>query len=282
MKEVKLPKAPQSIQKGVPLKLVLDKPAVTQLGKNLMIVNSNFNATGFVEKVMQDIEPLGLKDRALLIAKLLREYLPNNFSEAITDILNSLTPPLKETDNLGLSGMFYLPHVSFVALYGLDKKYNRDIDPFDISMKAQYQLTKRFSSEFSIRSFLIDQEERTFETLYKWMNDPDPHVRRLCSEGTRPRLPWAQKIPSLVKDPSPSFRILEKLKNDTDLYVRRSVANHVGDIAKDNLEMALELCESWLPKSSNKLKWVVRHALRYPAKKGNEEALRIRLMAKKT
>ncbi len=281
MTEVELPKAPHSIQKGVPLKLVLDKPAVVQIGKNLKIVNSGFNATEFVERVMQDIEPLALKDRGILIANVLREYLPNDYSKAIAILLNSLTPPLKETDNLGLSGLFYMPHVSFVALYGLDKKYNNNIDPFDTSMKAQYELTKRFTSEFSIRTFLIDQPKRTFETLYKWMNDPDPHVRRLCSEGTRPRLPWAQKISSLVIDPSPSFIILEKLKDDSNLYVRRSVANHVGDIAKDNLEIALKLCQSWLPKSSNELKWVVRHALRHPAKKKNAEALKIRAMAKK-
>lgn len=282
MKEVKLPVAPHSIQKGIPLKRVLDEPAVVQLGKNLKIVNNGFDANAFVTRVMQDIEPLALKDRSILIAKVLREYLPNNYSEAIANLLDSLTPPLKETDNLGLSGLFYMPHVSFVARYGLDKNYNNNRDPFDTSMHAQYELTKRFTSEFSIRTFLIDQPERTFEVLYKWMNDPDPHVRRLCSEGTRPRLPWAQKIPSLVIDPTPSLVILEKLKDDTDLYVRRSVANHVGDIAKDNLDTAFELCESWLPGASNELKWIVRHALRHPSKKGNAQALTIRTKAKKT
>jgi len=281
MIKIKLPKAPNSIQKGVPLKLVLDKAAVTQLGKNIKSANREFNYEGFVQRVMQEIDPLSLKERGSFIAEVLREYLPNNYSEAIEIILKSLTPPLLETDNLGLSGLFYMPHVAFVANYGLDKKYNNDTDPFDTSMRAQYELTKRFTSEFSIRPFLIDQPGRTFDVLYKWMDDPDPHVRRLCTEGSRPRLPWAQKISSLVTDPSPSFRILEKLKNDENLYVRRSVANHVGDIAKDNLAIALEICESWLPQSSNELKWVVRHSLRHPAKKGNKEALRIRTLAKK-
>ncbi len=281
MKEIRLPEAPHSIQKGVPLKLVLDKAAVNQLAINLKAVDSHFNKTDFIEKVMQNIEPLALKERGVFIAKVLREYLPDNYSDAISILLRSLTPPLKRTDDLGLSGLFYMPHVSFVAMYGLDKEYNNNRDPFDISMKAQYELTKRFSSEFSIREFLVAQPERTFDILYKWMNDSDPHVRRLCSEGTRPRLPWAQKIQSLVVDPSPSFRILENLKNDVDLYVRRSVANHVGDIAKDNLETALEMCEAWLIDSSNELKWVIRHALRHPAKKGNKDALRIRTLAMK-
>ncbi|PCJ63605.1 MAG: DNA alkylation repair protein [Bacteroidetes bacterium] len=282
MKGLTLPEAPHSIQKGVPLKLVLDKPAVLQLAMNLKIVFKDFNDTGFVERVMRDIEPLALKDRGILIAKNLREFLPNNYSDAIAHLLNSLTPPLKETDNLGLSGLFYMPHVSFVSLYGLDLAYNDNIDPFETSMHAQYELTKRFSSEFSIREFLVDQPERTFKVLYQWMENPDPHVRRLCSEGTRPRLPWAQKIQSLVLDPSPSFRILENLKNDPDLYVRRSVANHIGDIAKDNLDIAMGICESWLPNSSNELKWVIRHALRHPAKKGNTRALGIRTAAKKS
>ena len=112
------------------------------------------------------------------------------------------------------------------------------------------------------------------------MTDNDPHVRRLCSEGTRPRLPWSVKIDSFVKDPSPSIPILEQLKNDPDLYVRRSVANHVGDIAKDNLELALDLCRAWLKDASPELKWVVRHALRNPVKKGNQKAIDLRKKAK--
>jgi len=280
MKQLKLPETGTSIQKGVPLKLVLNKPAINQLGNNLKLVYQNFDKEEFVKELLSEINDLTLKERAIRIADAMNSYLPNNYSKAIEIILNSLTPPLKETSNLGLSGLFYFPHVCFVEKFGLDKAYNNYEDPFDISMNAQFELTKRFSSEFSIRSFITDQPERTFEILYKWMNDSDPHVRRLCSEGTRPRLPWAQKISSLIIDPGPSFIILDKLKDDPDLYVRRSVANHIGDIAKDNLETALEICESWLPKSSSELKWVVRHALRHPAKKGNRQALKIRAMAK--
>ncbi|WP_299531730.1 DNA alkylation repair protein [Ulvibacterium sp.] len=280
MTQLKLPEAPNSIQKGVPLKLVLDEPAITQLGSNLKLVHKAFDEQAFVKEALSHIGPLSLKERGLKIAEVLRKYLPNIYSEAIAVLLASLTPPLQDTENLGLSVMFYLPHVSFVEQYGLDKSYNNNEDPFAISMKAQYELTKRFSSEFSIRAFIIDQPDRTFAVLYDWMNDPDPHVRRLCSEGTRPRLPWAQKIGVLVKDPSPSLPILEQLKNDGNLYVRRSVANHVGDIAKDHLDLALELCESWLNNASKELKWVIRHALRHPAKKNVEKALELRTRAK--
>ena len=118
------------------------------------------------------------------------------------------------------------------------------------------------------------------KVLDKWSEDPNPHVRRLTSEGTRPRLPWAMRIPSFIEDPSPVLPILERLKNDPDLYVRRSVANHMGDIGKDHLDLLLETCERWLAGASKELKWVIRHALRHPSKKGNEAALRIRAAAK--
>ncbi|MEX0287988.1 MAG: DNA alkylation repair protein [Flavobacteriaceae bacterium] len=280
MEVLKLPQTPNSIQKGVPLKLVLDKAAVTQLASNLTLVHPQFKKDVFIKEVLADIEDLTLKERGGHIAEAMKNYLPNTYSEAIKVLLSSLTPPIEDTSNLGLSGMFYLPHVSFVEKFGLDKDYNNNEDPFEISMQAQYELTQRFTSEFSIRRFIIEQPERTFSFLYHWMNDPDPHVRRLCSEGSRPRLPWAQKIDFLVQDPSPSFPILEKLKNDEDLYVRRSVANHIGDIAKDHLEIALELCERWTVDASKELKWVIRHALRHPAKKGDKKALALRAKAK--
>jgi len=163
-------------------------------------------------------------------------YLPNNYSEAVPIILNSLTPALEKTEGNGLAVLFYMPHCSFIANYGLDD--------FEISMDAQYELTKRFTYEYSIRPFIENEQNRTMEVLYKWMKDKNPHVRRLCSEGTRPRLPWSTKIDAFVKDPNPALVVLEYLKNDEDLYVRRSVANHLGDIAKDHLDLALQLCEN--------------------------------------
>jgi 3-methyladenine DNA glycosylase AlkC len=112
------------------------------------------------------------------------------------------------------------------------------------------------------------------------VSDPDPHVRRLCSEGTRPRLPWAPRIPSFIKDPTPVLSILEDLKDDENLYVRRSVANHLGDIAKDHPEVVFSICERWLVDATKEVKWLIRHALRYPAKKQNKRAIQIRISAK--
>lgn len=131
-----------------------------------------------------------------------------------------------------------------------------------------------------MRPFLIKWPQRTLARLQEWTRDADPHVRRLCTEGARPRLPWAMRIPAFVKDPRPTLPILETLKDDPDEYVRRSVANHIGDIAKDHPELAFEISERWLEGASLERKWIIRHALRYPAKKGSMAALRLRKAAK--
>jgi 3-methyladenine DNA glycosylase AlkC len=280
MSVIKIPKAPKSIQKGFPLKLVLGKEAVHQLADNLHLVYEPFNKDAFIKDTLNGIDPLSITERSKHIAESLSKYLPDIYSDAIELILKSLTPPLEKTADNGLAVLFYMPHCSYIAKYGVNPVFNNGIDPFDISINAQYELTKRFTCEYSIRPFIIDNKNRTLEVLYQWMLDEDPHIRRLCSEGTRPRLPWAMKIDSFVKDPSPTIPILEQLKNDPDLYVRRSVANHVGDIAKDNIELALELCEKWLKNASTELKWVIRHALRNPVKKGNKKAIEIRKAAK--
>ena len=280
MSGIQLPPAPATITKGVPLKRVLDIDASTQLANNLHYVYSAFPKEKFVNEFMHNVEELSLTHRGQKLAELMRKYLPQNYSEAVEIILKSLTPPLEKTEDNGLAPMFYMPHCQYVATYGIDPRFNEGKDPFDLSLDVQYELTQRFTCEFSIRHFLIADQERCMERLYEWISDENPHVRRLCSEGTRSRLPWAMKLKSLAEDPGPSLHILESLKDDPVLYVRRSVANHIGDIAKDHLDLALDLCESWIDGASHERKWLIRHALRYPSKKGVERALELRKRAK--
>lgn len=275
----RLPSGPSSIQKGSTLKDLLDRDAIDCLAHNLSIVHPDFNAKGFKKTALEGLEPLAILQRGHHLARALKAHLPSDYDHAISTLLNSLTPPQSDTQDLGLAVFFYLPHVSFIATYGLDPAHNGGRDPFETSMKAQYELTQRFSAEFSIRPFLIQREQETLARLMKWTRDPSAHVRRLCSEGTRPRLPWAMRIPSFVKDPSPVLPILEALKDDVDLYVRRSVANHIGDIAKDHPELAFDICERWAKGASHELKWMIRHAVRHPAKKGVKAALRLRQLA---
>jgi 3-methyladenine DNA glycosylase AlkC len=278
--ELRLPAAPRSIQKGSSLGDLLDREAVGCLAHNISQVHPEFGADAFQRKAMEGLAPLAILQRGQHLARALHEHLPPRYEVAIKILTRSLTPPLAQTEDLGLGGFFYLPHVSFIATYGLDAEHNGGRDPFEISMTAQYEVTRRFSAEFSLRPFLIRWPERTLARLREWTWDPDPHVRRLCSEGARPRLPWAMRIPAFVKDPRPVLPILEVLKDDADLYVRRSVANHVGDIAKDHPELAFELCERWLAGASPERKWLIRHAVRHPAKKGVKAALRLRQLAR--
>ena len=276
----RIPTAPKSIQKGVPLKNLLGQEAAEYLSRNISLVYKNFDSETFCRIALEGLEPLGLMERGRKFAQSLHECLPETYEEAIGILLASLTHPLSSTEDNGLEVFFYLPHSAFVSEYGLAASNNGGQDPFALSMNAQYELTKRFTAEFSIRPFLIASPERTLAVLTEWLSDEDPHVRRLCSEGTRPRLPWGKEIPSFIKDPTPVLPILEILKDDPTLYVRRSVANHLGDIAKDHPNLVFDICREWLVDSSNDLKWLIRHALRHPAKKGDKVALKIRAAAK--
>ena len=152
-----IPSAPRSLQKDIPLKQVLGKEAIDCLANNISFVHAKFKSDAFRQAALNNLEPLGVLDRGKHLAKSLRQYLPQPYPDAIDILLASLTPPLTRTDNFGLAVFFYLPHIYFVSEYGLDF--------FEKSMQAQYELTKRFSAEFSIRPFLIQQQERTLSKL---------------------------------------------------------------------------------------------------------------------
>lgn len=278
-REPRIPEAPRSIQKGSSLADLLGPEAIECLAQNIALADPTFDVAGFQATALHGLQPLSVLQRGQHLAQALRRHLPARYDTAIDILLRSLTPPLKQTDDLGLAVFFYLPHVSFVATYGLDPEHNNGRDPFETSMAAQYELTRRFSAEFSIRPFLNRWPDRTLARLRHWTRDPDPHVRRLCSEGTRPRLPWAMRLPALIKDPRPALPILEALKDDPELYVRRSVANHLGDIAKDHPALVLDLCERWVRGASAQRQWLIRHAVRYHARKGLPAALRLRQQA---
>lgn len=278
---IRIPEAPRSIQKGVSLKSLLDREAIECLAHNVDLVCPKFDGKAFRREALKGLEPLAILQRGQHLAEALRSQLPPKYSEAIAVLIKTLPQPMLGTSELGLGGFFFLPYVRFVATYGLDPGENDGEDPFEISMAAQREITRRFTSEFSMRPFLIRWPVRTLGRLMEWTRDPDPHVRRLCSEGARPRLPWAMRIPAFIQDPTPVLPILEALKDDGDAYVRRSVANHLGDIAKDHPELAYKICRRWAVGASEERKWIIRHAVRLPAKKGVAEALALRELAKR-
>jgi 3-methyladenine DNA glycosylase AlkC len=135
------------------------------------------------------------------------------------------------------------------------------------------EMTKRSSSEFGIRFLLIEDPERALSTMEKWTCDPSHHVRRLVSEGTRPRLPWAMRLPVFIEDPAPLLPLLESLRDDGSEYVRRSVANNLNDIAKDHPDVVAKVARKWLRKAGKDRERLVRHACRTLVKQGHKETL---------
>lgn len=228
-------------------------------------VTKQFDAEKFVSDALEGYEALDLKPRAQHIAQVLRQHLPQDYAQAVEILTASLGPKIEQTENFGMSAFLYFPHVMFVAEYGLDH--------FDISMSFQYELTQRFTAEFSIRPFLEKYPEATLAQLHRWATDPSPHVRRLVSEGSRPRLPWASHLKRFQRDPRPVLALLELLKDDPELYVRRSVANNLNDIGKDHPELLFETARRWLQDASEERRWLVRHALRSAVKRGEAGAL---------
>ena len=139
-------------------------------------------------------------------------------------------------------------------------------------MNALREITKRNTSEYAIRPFIEKYPEQTMAVLLKWSKDENFHVRRLASEGPRPRLPWASKLPQFIENPSPLLPVLENLKDDKVKYIQKSVANCINDILKDNYEIGMELLEEWAKNATKERKWIIKHALRNLIKKEDERA----------
>jgi 3-methyladenine DNA glycosylase AlkC len=228
-------------------------------------VFAEFQSERFVRESLSGYEPLNLMQRGKHIAAALHRNLPDNFERAAEVLIASLGPKLTQTENFGMSPFLYLPYSIWIAEHGLSH--------FAASMRVLYELTQRFTAEFCIRPFLQKHREATLAQLVIWATDPSPHVRRLVSEGTRPRLPWASRLPDFQRDPAPVLHLLEKLKDDPSLYVRRSVANNLNDIGKDHPDVMAETAKRWLRDASPEREWIVRHALRSAVKRGEAGAL---------
>lgn len=226
-----------------------------------------FDSPGFVREVLDGFEDLALMARGQKIAQALRRYLPDDFEEALAILMASVDQPHGRDPRLTLGSFLYLPYARFVANYGLGH--------FEPSMAAQHALTQRFSAEFSIRPFLEHHTDATLRQLAIWATDPSEHVRRLVSEGTRPRLPWAPRLRQFQRDPTPVLALLDLLKDDPALYVRRSVANNLNDIGKDHPELVTRTAQAWLQGASPARAWIVGHALRSAVKRGEAGALNV-------
>ncbi|TLS54209.1 DNA alkylation repair protein [Paenibacillus antri] len=216
-----------------------------------------FDVEAFLGRVFApDWESLALKQRMRRGAEALRPGLPAAYEDALDVVLDA-------AERCG-SGFPYMMFPDFVEVYGLD-------DP-ERSIPALARLTKYSSSEFAVRPYLVKYRERTLAAMREWAKSDDEHVRRLASEGCRPRLPWGMALAAFKRDPSPIVPILEALKRDPSEYVRRSVANNLNDVSKDHPALALDIARSWLGEHPH-TDWIAKHACRTLLKKCVPEAL---------
>ena len=240
------------------LKNYLDRRFVENLSLQIKKNCGTFDSKKFNRTLLDSSWPhLELKQRIRRIALLLFDFLPGNFEEKIR-ILKKTIPHVK-----GLGALLF---PDFVEVHGLEY--------WKTSMDALKFFTPFISSEFAIRPFIVQDPAAMMPLLLKWSSDKNEHVRRLSSEGCRPRLPWSFKLRVFIEDPSPILKILDNLKDDKSLYVRKSVANNLNDIAKDHPDLILKVARQWIGKSGN-TDWILKHGLRTLLKRGDQRALEI-------
>lgn len=257
-----------------PFKNVFNAHAIKMMAINFARHSETFDANGFEAMACQGLEQLELKERSDQITAAMKAHLPEDFELAANILLSSLLPVAEnhESSDLqsseeGVCSWAIMPMAHYVALQGQAHHV--------LSMALLNAMTRRFTAEFAIRFFLIEAQTETLAVLRQWINDPDRHVRRLVSEGTRSRLPWGMQLPAFIKDPAAVIELLERLKDDKDQYVRRSVANNLNDIAKDHPDLVVGIARRWMKDASDDRIKLIRHACRTLFKQGNAEVLAV-------
>ena len=224
------------------------------LAHKIAAVYPRFNRDGFIQEIQQSVFQLELVARTALIASVLRKYLPDDYRKALKILLRILGPENEKETGMFTTGYWLWPVAKFVELYGTDH--------FDESMHAIYEITKRHTGEYAIRPFIRNCPSESLRLLRRWARDRNVHVRRLASEGLRPRLPWAQKMTLFTDNPTQVFAVLEILKDDRSKFVQKSVANNIRDYLKDNPKAALSLLKTWKDNPTPQRLWIIKHASR--------------------
>lgn len=250
-------------EKSTAFKHWISSDVVKKYSIGLKKINPHFNEIEFL-KIQKQLPALELKQRVELIAKSI--HLHGN-----TDYKKSLTHLLKACEIQNMNGFELWPATHYIQIYGT--AYIKE------SLDALYILTQKFTAEFAIRPFINKYHTQIHAELKKWIKDPNVHIRRWISEGTRPKLPWGEKLPALIKDPTPNLELLEILKFDKELYVRKSVSNHLNDITKEHPNLVVKILNQWSKECplefKNEFNFIVKQALRTLIKKGDPSALKL-------
>ena len=239
-----------------PLKEMFNKKFYLHFAAEFAKADKNFNSDKFIKEVIENFEALSLNERMRKTSHTLKKHLPQDYKKALAVMFKVIPNTPRGYTNLVFP--------DFVGLYGHDA--------IDTSLNALKHFTTFGSSEFAIRKFLKRDFNKTIKVMQLWAKDKNAHVRRLASEGSRPRLPWSFKLDEVIKNPKSTQSILETLKADEEFYVRKSVANHLNDHSKDNTDFMLQILKGW-DKSNPHTAWIVKHASRSLIKKGNANSL---------
>lgn len=231
-----------------------------KLGNQLGIDGVEYAA--WVAPRVGELEILG---RVTVFAEGLKDRLPEGYGEAVRGIVARLGPELLEGEGYFNHAFHLWPVSRYIELYGLDEP--------ELSLDAIEALTRAFTGEWAVRPYLERYPELTMARVDTWARSESHNVRRLASEGIRPRLPWARVHTPFVADPSPIIPVLDLLYDDHSLFVRKSVANNLNDISRTHPELALAAAARWLTSPSPNAGWVVERGLRTPIKRGEPNAL---------
>jgi 3-methyladenine DNA glycosylase AlkC len=254
-------------------KNLIDADTVREASRHLTRAWPDFDAARFEALALQGLQDLEFKARAMHLCAALEATLPADFAQAAAIIEVALAPP-GEGDDLsalrsgpqGLAGWVVWPLSEFVVRRGADAPRR--------ALQTLHALTQRHTAEWALRPFIERHPELAFATLGEWCGDASAHVRRLASEGSRPRLPWGMQLKGLIRDPSPTLPLLRRLQDDPSAYVRRSVANHLNDIAKDHPQLIVQWLHEHLPSAPPARRALLRHACRTLIKQGHPQVLK--------
>ena len=253
-----------------PFKSAISPDLIKLIAGHFARVVPGLDAAGFAAPLLSQLESLELKERVIAVAEALHLALPTDPEPRAQALLAVLHPDHDESfsrpsDDTGLSSWGIWPLTHLVGQHGLGTT--------ERALRTLREMTKRGTAEFDVRPFIAADPETALPIISSWVDDPDHHVRRLVSEGTRPRLPWGMRLQGLVADPSPILPVLEKLRDDPSEYVRRSVANHLNDIAKDHPDLVADIAQDWMEGADKNREKMLRHACRTLIKQGHAGAL---------
>jgi len=255
-----------------PFKNLFNENLIRTMAGHLGRTSNQFDGEQFLHRALGGLDDLELMERSEQILQALSAAYSVPFSDAVGAMLAALHPVTDaglsnmRSDEAGIAGWAVMPMAGFVARHGLDVP--------EFSLSALREMTMRSSSEFAVRPFFRDHTEATLKAATDWAADPNLHVRRLASEGCRPRLPWGIKLHGFVKQPSLILPLLTALRDDPSEYVRRSVANNLNDIAKDHPDLVANLAADWLASGGQDRVRLVSHACRTLIKNGHPGALK--------